>query len=221
MALITRTTTIAVGQAITRETIADLLENALLSQIGRSDLDVSAIVVTAQSEAPTARPGMWWWDMTDQLMKSYDSTHSLWLAIGPDRKDAAMQNWSGTVRARGDIVGIRMGEDNERRAILPTTGSAAGDDSDMILGTWAETTASGAWGPVSFVGLVWCRIGSTSDAVTPGDWLAPSFDLDDGTVKDIGQGDPTDNAPFIAAQASAVPGTGPIRAMYVGHRRGS
>jgi hypothetical protein len=201
MANITRTETIVLGQTITRETIANLLENALVSSLGLSDLDESAIVVTAASEAPTAALGKWWWDQTEQLMKVYDSTHSLWLAIGPDRRDIAMQNWSGGIAGRGAVASYKLGQDDPRKVTFWTNSA---DDSDHFIGSWAETTASGAWGPLSVMGFVWLWDDGSPDGghVNPASYIK-TWTAGDGRVREVTPASPVTQAHSIAIARAA------------------
>jgi hypothetical protein len=88
MATITRTETIESNiTQITRETIANLLENAVVGSVGYSDLATDALMVVSQSEAPDLVAGRFWWDMTDKLMRVWDNAHSLWISVGPDRRE--------------------------------------------------------------------------------------------------------------------------------------
>lgn len=149
---LTRTETIS-SPVINRETIANLIENAVISGVGVSDLAAGCMFITAQSDTPSATEGMWWWDMFEQLMKVWDSTHSVWLAIGPDRRDIAVRNWSGGVLPKGGAVSFIPGESNLRvQAHSNATNSGI---CPHMVGTMTDTTASGMWGGMSYQGIVW------------------------------------------------------------------
>lgn len=224
MAEFTRSASIEVGDQINRETIANLLETGLLSQLTVSDLASGVIMVTSQSEPPTnPLHNQWWWDQTQQLMRVYDSGTSLWLAIGPDRKDVPMINWTGGTSPRGAGVTPMLGSAAERRVVHPDNtigGGHAGIHTEHMIGTWADTVASGAWGAVSFIGFVWAKLDPNAGfpEASPNDWLHFHSFNDDGSFLSIGQGDPTDDCPVIAAQQIARGGTG--LAAWVGFRKG-
>lgn len=89
-------TTIERGDSVTRQTIYDLVNNAIGGTVQESDLSQGVLQMVTSSEAPSSPyPGKPWFDQTDQLFKVYtdilDGTAvSLWLSVGPDRFDTAM-----------------------------------------------------------------------------------------------------------------------------------
>lgn len=88
-------TSIENSTTVTRQTLYDLVYNAIGGTVQASDLHTSVLTVAAQSSVPTPYPGLLWYDQTDQLAKVYtdmiDGTGcSLWLSIGPDRFDVAV-----------------------------------------------------------------------------------------------------------------------------------
>jgi hypothetical protein len=200
MAAITRTKTFSTP-TINREDIANLLEDALLSNLGLSDLAADVILVTAASEAPAATPGKHWFDMTDQLWKVYDSAHSLWLAYGPDRKDVAMQNWSGGAQALGTPVVTVVDADNPFR----TSHRDDGGDGDITRnwhGIAQDSAASGAWYPCAIMGFMWGWLEATPNGgfvpQTGYVHMGPSGDFD--RVGYNAPGNPTSRAFGRAAQ---------------------
>jgi len=215
MASVTRTKIFTIGQTITREDIADLIEESLLSDIGLSDLDPTALVVTAQSEAPASPvPGAWWWDKTTQLMKVYDSTHSLWLALGPDRRDIPVLNWNGGALPKGAYM-------CNRRGIGPWDGTVklgtrATATAEMVIGTIPATALSGAWTPLSYCGIVWCYV-SAGQTIAPSNYVY-ARDNNTGEFRNLGEGDPTGEAPIISLGSTT--GGQSIQGMWIGWKRG-
>lgn len=87
--------TINSEDAVTRQTIYDLVANAVGGIVQASDLHSSVQTISTGSDAPTAYPGKVWFDEVENLFKVYvdeiDGTGcSLWLAFGPDRFDIPM-----------------------------------------------------------------------------------------------------------------------------------
>jgi hypothetical protein len=87
--------TINSGDSVNRQTIYDLVANALGGEVSASDLGADVQPLTSQTDVPTPYPGKLWFDLVDQLLKVYvdelDGTGvSVWLAIGPDRFDTAV-----------------------------------------------------------------------------------------------------------------------------------
>jgi hypothetical protein len=88
-------TTIERGDTVTRQTIYDLVNNAIGGTVQESDLAEYVLQAVPQSEPPTPYPGRLWFDQTEQLMKVYtdvmdDTAVSVWLSLGPDRFDVAL-----------------------------------------------------------------------------------------------------------------------------------
>jgi hypothetical protein len=167
-------TTITASTIVTRQTLYDLIYNAIGGTVQESDLSAGVLPIMAQSLPPgTTTPGMLWWDQTDQLMKVYTDTIdntgcSIWLAIGPDRFDVA------TIAAEPIPFGAAcVFAGNGRYIKLPPDWPAlckATEYTNMRfehlkvvgfqnennnLSHTGQTTGSGSWFPMAASGLVW------------------------------------------------------------------
>lgn len=206
MATITRTKTFTDGQDIDREDIADLLEEALVSAIGYSDLAADAQLVTAQSEAPTPNAGKWWWDMTDKLMKAWNSTYSLWLAFGPDRYDVPVQNWYGATMNKGWPCTLVAGGGSYR---VTGRGGVEADKSTTFVGLMQETTASGMWGPMAIMGVMWGQLEASPDG---GKVPAAGYVRHGAGAGNAYVGYPAPGSPSSRAFGVAIAEAGPLQA---------
>lgn len=171
---ITPGTTIERGDTVTRQTIFDLVANAVIATVQASDLNTEVlpiVVASSQSDANLqAFPGRIWWDQTEQLGKVYtdmiDGTGcSVWLAFGPDRFDVALLAvepipFGAAVQLTGE----------GRKARLPPllsdmlaqgsnfiweVGKVVGFNNDGIASAHS-TTPSGSWFACAVDGYVWC-----------------------------------------------------------------
>jgi hypothetical protein len=164
--------TIERTDTVSRQTIYDLVANAVGGTVGSTDLSSEVNVVVAQSEAPTPKPGLCWWDQTQQLMKVFtdmisDTGCSIWLAVGPDRFDVAMLAtepipFGAAVQFAGENRKVRLPDDP---ITLENTGASetrfehckvVGFQNMTAAGTLtAPTVASGSWFPCAVQGICW------------------------------------------------------------------
>lgn len=87
--------TINPGDTVTRQTIYDLVANAIGGTVQSSDLHASVQTITSQTDVPTPYPGKVWYDQEDGVLKVFvdelDGTGvSLWVTFGPDRFEIPM-----------------------------------------------------------------------------------------------------------------------------------
>lgn len=200
---IVRTETID-SPVLNREIIANLLQNAVISGVTAADMTSNVAFISADSTPPASpSQGMWWWDTGEQLMKVYDSVHACWLAIGPDRRDMAVQNWTGDTLFKGAGVSLVPGGGGLKvQAHTPVTD---GSVSANMIGTMADTTASGAWGPMSYLGIVWLRDDENGVyPVTPGDYIRQVSTISPGKFNHPNQtGDPMAGTMVVSIERAA------------------
>lgn len=165
--------TIERTDTVSRQTIYDLVANAVGGTVQATDLSDEVKVVVSQSEAPTTvSPGLVWWDQTEQLMKVYtdmiDGTAcSVWLSVGPDRFDVAMLAtepipFGAAVQFTGENRKVELPPDT---ITLENTGPSetrfehckvVGFQNMTAFSTLtAQTAASGSWFPCAVQGLCW------------------------------------------------------------------
>jgi hypothetical protein len=167
-------TTINVTTTVTRQTLYDLVYNAIGATVQQSDLSSDVLPIMAQSSPPNnPPPGMFWFDQTDQLMKVFvdvidDTGCSIWLSVGPDRFDVACLAgeplpfgaalvFSGagrTVQLPPDWPALSQNTSytNMRFEHLKVVGfQNENNNADHT----ASTVASNSWFPMAVSGLVW------------------------------------------------------------------
>jgi len=86
--------TIEPGDTVTRQTLWDLVANAIGSTVQASDLSATTLTLVSDTSPPVAAPGKIWYDKNDKVAKVFvdelDGTGvSVWTAIGPDRFEIA------------------------------------------------------------------------------------------------------------------------------------
>lgn len=151
------------GDIVTRQTIFDLVANAVGGTVNESDLSAGYRSVQAQSEPPTPAPGLVWWDMTDQLLKVYvdviDGTGcSCWAAFGPDRLDTI-------VYATEPIpygAAVQPSGDGPRAVKLPPSPLELGNMS------WTDTR----WEVAKVMGFHNSGVKADADTAASGTWFA-------------------------------------------------
>lgn len=167
--------TIERTDTVSRQTIYDLVANAIGGTVGASDLTDEVVVVVSQSEAPAGtelKPGLVWWDQTEQLMKVYtdmiDGTGaSVWLSVGPDRFDVAALAtepipFGAAVMFAGENRKVKLPPDP---ITLENTGPSEtrfehckviGFNNKTAFSTFtAQTADSGSWFPCAVQGICW------------------------------------------------------------------
>lgn len=176
------------GQVVTRQTIFDLVANALGGTVGATDLDDTVRDVLAQSLTPASvTPGLLWWSLTDQLMYCYvdaveNTACSLWCAFGPDRFDLPLL-------AADPIpfgAAVQLAGTGGRKVCLPPTpvelntmgqGRREWENAKVIgfnnsgMQASALTAASGTWFAGAVDGIVWAWYPTDKD-VGGGAWQA-------------------------------------------------
>ena len=178
--------TIENTNTVTRQTLFDLLANALGGLVVRSDFESTINVITVDSTVTSSpNPGQILYDQTDLLWKCYfdmvDNTGvSLWLSFGPDRFDEALIAsepipYGAAVRLDSTRGGrwARLTNGYQDPAVIGLNQNGTG-----IVGS---TTASGSWFPCGIEGFMtgWFPTkGSSTEtglagASSPGNTLFP------------------------------------------------
>lgn len=183
------------GDIVSRQTIYDLVRLATIGTVQESDLDSGTLTIVSQSQPPNnPRPGLLWWDMEEQLAKVWtdvlDGTAvSLWLAIGPDRFDAAVLATepipfgAAVEPAYGGVRSVKL---PPHPTVVNAQGYTAGRFENMRVlgfnqgtqhgagGTFTAPTApSGSWLPIGISGIV--RIWAPAYHITTGFGVRPTL----------------------------------------------
>jgi hypothetical protein len=164
------------GDIVSRQTIYDLVRLAAIGTVQASDLASGTLTIVSQTLPPNLpQPGLLWWDMEEQLAKVWtdilDGTAvSLWLAIGPDRFDAAVLAtepipFGAAVEA--SYGGIRSVQLPPHPTVVNNQGYTAGRFENLRVlgfnqgtthgsnGTFTAPTApSGTWLPIGISGIM-------------------------------------------------------------------
>jgi hypothetical protein len=155
---------------VTRQTIYNLVSNALGGTVNASDLDSSVITLATQSDAPALAPGLVWFDQTDQVLKVFtdviDGTGcSCWLAFGPDRFEIALLAdepipFGAAVQLNGENRHAKLPPDP--LALTAMTKAFSDWEAAKVVGfnntghkSDHATAASGTWFSCAVDGLVW------------------------------------------------------------------
>jgi hypothetical protein len=171
--------TINSGDTVTRQTLFNAVANALGGTVHASDLDATVQTVVSQTDLPSALPGKLWWDKGAQLLKVYvdvlDGTSvSLWMAIGPDRLDAAFLAaqpipYGACVQLAGSDTGATLSGRYAKLPPDPTALRALVPTNNQIWANWRviafnqggqaadadrATAASGSWFAGAIDGIV-------------------------------------------------------------------
>lgn len=151
---------ITVGQVCTRQTLYDMIWTSRLTGVDYASLSAdakNACVWCASSPPVSMANGAWWWDMTTQLMRVFDSATSYAYAIGPDRFEiparAAIPLWCGWgVKIDANLTFAQNGNNLGIPTVTPCGGAPL--DWCNCMGIASESADSGAYVPVTVEGFV-------------------------------------------------------------------
>ncbi len=167
--------TIGASDTVTRQTLYDIWNLAIVGAIGATDLAPEMRQFVVSGSAPSTAPGALWYDTSEGLAKFYCDVFegtgvSCWLAFGPDRFDVpayATQSipYGAAVRfvQRDKMVGLVPAPDTTPAVIAQTVG----------FNELGNTAPSGTWFPMSVLGICTMWYGTISGE-TPGDFVAHS-----------------------------------------------
>lgn len=164
MATITKGTTISISTQVTSQTLHNLIENALLSNIGPSDLIAGTHFISVGTATPNPSAYPFWFnnDPEDPIVRVYALPWGIWCAIGPDRYEIPLRNNAGVVVPKGALV----------VADSSSSFSIATSPSLNALGFLQATAATGAYAPVAVCGIGWAL--HTSSPSLGGSGQAPT-----------------------------------------------
>lgn len=145
MAQLFRGTTVASDTTVTAQTLHNLIENALVSGIGASDLIAGTHFIFVGTTQPNPSNFPLWYnpDPEDPVLRCYAPPFNIFLAVGPDRFEIPLLNSAATTVAMGCLVAANGASD----FILATSPSL------NAIGFAQATIAAGAWGPVCTYGI--------------------------------------------------------------------
>lgn len=165
--------TIGAADTVTRQSLYDIWNLAIVGSIGATDLSSEMRQFVVSGSAPSTAPGALWFDTTENLAKYYCDVFegtgvSCWLAFGPDRFDVpayATQSipYGAAVRFvnRDKMVGLVPGPGTTPAVIAQTVG----------FNELGQTAPSGTWFPMSILGLCTMWYGRLASE-TPGTFAA-------------------------------------------------
>lgn len=171
MPSITPGTVINQGDQVTRQTIFDLVDDAVIGTVESADLDDSLSLVLSATDTPAnPAPGTIWFDRAEQLVKVWtdvlDGTGvSLWLTMGPDRFDVAMYAtepvpFGAAVQLTNDGRGCKLPPSGQ--ALVDMSYDEGKFETAKVVGfnntgqeMSATTGESGSWLAVAVDGFCW------------------------------------------------------------------
>jgi len=185
MANLTKGTTISIDTLVTSQTLHNLIENALLSNIGPSDLIAGTHFISVGTATPNPSAYPFWFsnDPEDPIVRVFALPWGIWCAIGPDRYELPLRNNSGVVVPKGALV-VADSSSSFNIATSPSLNA---------LGFLQATTVTGAYGPVAVCGIGWTlhtsspSLGGAGQAPTPASGLK-AFGCLAGGVAGLGIG---------------------------------